>query len=183
MARDLTRVRLEEIPEAGLDIAVDRRDARFAEVLDELGGSDGARDGEATVRLEIWPHRVDATGTLTVTLPQLCVRCLEPFEVKLHHEFAQYLMRSGADDPTEAPDEEIELSLQDLDRSELVGDVVDVTALLREELLLSMPTKPVCREDCKGICAGCGAELNSEPCTCEPTVDPRWDALKDLTFD
>ena len=58
-----------------------------------------------------------------------------------------------------------------------------VTDLLREELLLSQPTKPVCKEDCKGICAGCGAELNSEPCTCPPEVDPRWDALKDLKFD
>ena len=183
MARDLLTVRLEEIPPSGLDLTFSRANPRFATVLDDLGEGPGTREGSAALKLKLWPRRVDVTGNVSVEMPEQCVRCLEPFQLRLSHDFAQHLMRSGTADPEEAPDDEIELSLRDLDRSELVGDVVDLAALLREELLLSQPTKPVCKDDCKGICAGCGAELNSEPCTCPPAVDPRWDALKDLKFD
>jgi len=183
MARDLMTVRLDQIPEGGLDVTFGMSDPRFVELLAEFGQGQGARTGSGTVNLELWPRRVDVNGTVSVDLPQLCVRCLEPFADHLEHRFEQFLMRSGTEEPDEAPEVEIELSLRDLDRSMLVGDKVDLAELLREELMLSMPSKPVCKEDCKGICAGCGAELNTEPCTCGPKIDPRWDALKGLKFD
>ena len=183
MPRDLLRVRLDEIPDAGLDLTVEPADDRFAAMLEELADGQGDREGKATVRLETWPKRVDVAGTLSVHLPQRCARCLEPFVLDLERSFTQYLMRTSSEDPEHAEDGEIELTLRDLDRSTLVGDEVDLGGVLREELLLAMPTKVVCKEDCKGICGGCGAELNHEECTCEPEIDPRWEALKGLKLD
>ena len=48
----------------------------------------------------------------------------------------------------------------------------------REEWLLAVPAFSLCREDCKGLCPRCGADLNERPCDCADTTDARWDALK-----
>ena len=57
---------------------------------------------------------------------------------------------------------------------------IDPGNAVREELVLSVPNYVVCAEDCRGICAGCGAELNSGSCSCEPEPDHRWAALESL---
>lgn len=57
---------------------------------------------------------------------------------------------------------------------------VDLRPAIREQWLLSAPTFALCREDCKGLCAGCGADLNMASCTCAPGVDSRWEALRKL---
>ena len=52
---------------------------------------------------------------------------------------------------------------------------------VREQVLLAVPLKVICREDCKGLCPHCGANQNLERCSCsEPMEDPRWTALKDI---
>ena len=182
MPRDLLKVRLNEIPDRGLDVHFAPADVRYAAILDEVAEGKGA-SGEAKVRLELWPNRVDLTGSMSSSLPQRCSRCLEPFAITIDRSFRQVLMRTATAAPEAADDNEIELNLQDLDRAELVGEVIDLGEILREELLLALPSKALCLEDCKGICPGCGAELNSEPCTCKPVTDPRWDALKQLKLD
>jgi uncharacterized protein len=53
--------------------------------------------------------------------------------------------------------------------------------VLREQVLLAVPLKAICREDCKGLCPQCGKNLNLETCSCDNAItDPRWGALKDL---
>jgi uncharacterized protein len=61
------------------------------------------------------------------------------------------------------------------------GDGVELNEILREQILLAMPIKTVCRDACKGLCPQCGKNLNIAECQCVPIAgDPRWDALKDL---
>jgi uncharacterized protein len=57
---------------------------------------------------------------------------------------------------------------------------VDLTEAVREELLLAVPQYVECREDCRGLCPHCGADLNAGPCGCQPEMDPRWEALTKL---
>lgn len=57
---------------------------------------------------------------------------------------------------------------------------LDLDALVWEDVLLSMPSRTLCRPDCKGLCSVCGADLNEGPCACKKETDPRWDALKAL---
>lgn len=59
----------------------------------------------------------------------------------------------------------------------------DVEPLIMEDILLSLPTKVLCREDCLGICHRCGKDLNDGPCGCGKQYDPRWDALLQLQDD
>ena len=61
--------------------------------------------------------------------------------------------------------------------------VLDLDALSREDLLLDLPSKVLCREDCKGICPQCGKNLNEGPCNCKEPVDPRLEGLLSLLDD
>lgn len=75
---------------------------------------------------------------------------------------------------------ESELSADDLGVLTLREPIFDTESLLTEQLQLNIPMKPLCREDCAGLCATCGANLNGGPCGCEAPIDPRWQALAAL---
>jgi uncharacterized protein len=106
-----------------------------------------------------------------------CARCVEPVAIPLEADFDLLFRPIGADSaPAErsisAPDTEIGYYQKD---SLLLEDV------LREQVLLSLPVRTLCKEDCKGLCPRCGANRNSQPCTCEEgPKDPRWEALASL---
>jgi len=62
--------------------------------------------------------------------------------------------------------------------------VADLTDMVRQELLLALPMKPLCSEECKGLCPRCGVNLNIETCDCRVKgMDSRWEGLKDLKKD
>ncbi len=77
---------------------------------------------------------------------------------------------------------ETEEEEDDYDESYIVLDDLrlDLDELVGEDIFLAMPYRFLCKEDCKGLCPQCGADLNAGPCACKPATDPRWDALKDL---
>ena len=58
--------------------------------------------------------------------------------------------------------------------------VLDLSEAVREELILAVPQYVECRDDCRGLCPRCGADLNLGPCGCQPETDPRWAALTKL---
>jgi uncharacterized protein len=104
-----------------------------------------------------------------------CARCLEPYTFELEKEFFIVLVPK-AELPAEA-----EVSGGELDLSFYEGAQIDLSPLVREQIILALPTRPLCREDCKGLCAHCGANLNTQPCTCTTaTGDPRLAVLKNL---
>ena len=75
---------------------------------------------------------------------------------------------------------------EDFDGSEYIitpSMTLDVDSIVREDVLLSLPTKHLCDEDCKGICAGCGVNLNEQECKCEKEIDPRLAKLRGLLSD
>jgi len=64
------------------------------------------------------------------------------------------------------------------------GNSFNIDSLVRESLILSLPLKPLCSADCKGLCSICGADLNLSTCGCKKeVVDPRWEKLKDLKLE
>jgi len=91
----------------------------------------------------------------------------------VERDFLRVFLRAEPEDS-----EELELSSEDLDRDLLPAVELDLSDLLHEELVLSLPNKPLCMADCKGICSGCGAELNEQECSCEPEIDHRWASSK-----
>ena len=106
---------------------------------------------------------------LAGTISSSCRRCLDAVKCELEEDLNLILAESNPnDDP----------SVYVIGSNE---DLVELNPVLREELILSLSGDGLCKEDCKGLCAGCGVNLNTEECRCSADVDPRWSALKELS--
>jgi uncharacterized protein len=120
---------------------------------------------------------IRVVGKLATRLETPCARCLEPVPFPVDRSF-ELLFRPQS--VNEGPDER-EMQDKDAEIAFYRGDGVELEDILREQILLAVPIKIVCREECKGLCPQCGKNLNSGECQCEPVAgDPRWNALKDL---
>ena len=104
---------------------------------------------------------------LDTELACVCDRCGAPFE-KPYHVTVERMLASELEDED---NDDILL---------LVDGAFDLDELAREAFILNMDTKMLCREDCRGLCSGCGANLNVEACRCKKEIDPRWAALQQL---
>lgn len=114
---------------------------------------------------------VEGETDVTIAIP--CDRCLEEVSVDLH----LVVDRKFSLKKTEMPDEEVDA--EEIDEFE--GSTLCVDNLIYDEILVNWPMKVLCREDCKGICRKCGANLNLTTCTCDRTeLDPRMAAIQDI---
>jgi uncharacterized protein len=120
---------------------------------------------------------IRVNGELSTKLELPCARCLEPVIEDVKRKFDLLYRPLGAD----AGREELSVTGAEAEISYYQGEGLLLEDAIREQVLLAVPLKVICREDCKGLCPHCGANHNLEQCSCaEPTEDPRWMALKDL---
>ena len=106
-------------------------------------------------------------GRLEGALAASCRRCLADVAVTLDAEVRALFTEDPAEDET--------AYAVSADVAEL-----DLSTMVREELILAVPEYVLCREECKGLCTQCGKDLNDGPCPCRPEPDPRWAALEQL---
>ena len=134
----------------------------------------GAVECRGKIRLMVESYLLHAE----LSYPQKlrCMRCLKPFTVPFSSQL-DLILEVGSG---EAPDRERELEQDDLGLLRLEDAILDTRPILTEQVHLSIPMKPLCKEDCAGLCAECGADLNSGSCECETASDPRWQALAAL---
>ncbi|PYS86796.1 MAG: hypothetical protein DMF62_14670 [Acidobacteria bacterium] len=106
-----------------------------------------------------------------------CCRCLQPVSVSLLLDFEVEFV----DKEHFGVDGEHEIDPANLSADALESDQIDLNEVVREQLLLNLPERVYCREDCKGLCEICGANRNLKDCSCtDDAIDPRWSALKNL---
>ncbi|HSB86992.1 MAG TPA: DUF177 domain-containing protein [Ilumatobacteraceae bacterium] len=135
----------------------------------ELAIADTRFDAQSVVdislRLESLTDGIVVDGELRAPWSDSCRRCLAPARgevVSEVHELYQHVVT-------------------DPDAFEIVGEQIDLTPMVRENLLLEAPVAALCRPDCAGLCPTCGTDRNVASCDCaEATTDPRWDALAQL---
>lgn len=120
---------------------------------------------------------IHVAGDFSASLELSCARCLEPVVRQVTKSFDLLYRPQGAD----AGQEEISVTQAEADIGYYTGDGLALEDVLREQVLLAVPLKVVCSEECNGLCPHCGQNLNQGPCSCpEPIADNRWSALKDL---
>ncbi len=113
-------------------------------------------------------------GEFAARIEVHCDRCLREFETQV--EVGIDVAYVAAED--DATDENLELRADDMGQSVFSGGFIDLDELVREQLLLAFPMRRLCREECRGLCPRCGADLNVEECRCTTSeTDPRWAAL------
>ena len=106
-------------------------------------------------------------GTARCHRSFVCDRCLGDFTGDEVYSFAEEFRREG--------------STADNRATVFTGDIIDIGPLVRDTVLSSQPLRNLCRDDCKGLCLKCGADLNKGDCGCDRrVVDPRLAALQDL---
>ena len=122
-------------------------------------------------------HAYGLSGQARTRLEVECSRCVEPFEVPVDAAFElRYVPQSE-----NAGEGEVEVGEEDLVTAFYRDGMVDLIDLLREQFLLALPMKPLCRDDCRGLCPECGTNLNKTQCHCAPKwEDPRLAPLKSL---
>jgi len=173
------KFQLEDIPEGGLE-------ADFSEAeewLDERLRAEEKRlfriIGPIRVHLKLSRagSMIHVKSRLETRVELLCARCLESFSVDLNSEFGTVLKPR----PNLPLVEERELNREDLESDFYEGEEINLTPFVQDQLLLTLPQKALCREDCRGLCSRCGKNLNRDACQCPPALmDPRFQALKDL---
>lgn len=124
-------------------------------------------------------------GRLAATLECACSRCLEPFEVPIAVDLDLLFLpvsAAGNRSPVTGGDEDGESLTEDgLGVSFYKDDVLDLGDIIREQFFLALPMKPLCREDCQGLCPVCGLNRNRDSCACRAEwIDPRLEPLKNL---
>ncbi|UCD17613.1 MAG: DUF177 domain-containing protein [Candidatus Zixiibacteriota bacterium] len=114
-------------------------------------------------------------GLVSAQIEVECSRCLEMFKTELATEM-ECVIKTGEGKPVLSSgvmEECIYLKQNE--------HVVDLTDVVRQALTLALPLKPVCREECRGLCPNCGVNLNEEECDCsEDEIDERWEGLRNL---
>ena len=129
-------------------------------------------------------QRFRLKGRVQATLELTCGRCAETFQLPIDSEVdLTYVPQPSAQAATVhgKGTDEIELSDEDLTTAYYRDHVLDFAEMLREQFYLALPMRPLCREDCKGLCPHCGMNLNTGTCNCEVRwQDPRLAGLQSL---
>jgi uncharacterized protein len=116
-------------------------------------------------------------GRLSAGLEMQCARCLEPVRQDVVRDFELLYRPLGAD----AGRDELSVTDAEAEIGYYQGDGILLEDVLREQVLLALPLKVTCSEDCRGLCLHCGKNLNQENCSCAvPMEDPRWAALREI---
>ena len=120
-------------------------------------------------------NEVFVDGHVDTRVQLECDRCLKPVELPVSADFAlEYIPGTDYESSSVAALSEEQMSVSVFD-----GEAIDVDEIVKEQILLAVPARTLCREDCKGICPECGIDLNTGQCNCAAEeVDPRWAALK-----
>jgi uncharacterized protein len=144
---------------------------------DELRQVGGLHVKGSTELLKNTLGEIRLRGHVTVEIEAACDRCLEPAKVPVDSDFDLFYR------PVEKVETHGEIHLEEgeIDLSFYEGDSVALRDVLREFVLLSLPMRTVCSEECQGLCPVCGENRNEKSCGCNVAHhDERWAGLKGL---
>ncbi len=169
MQLDITRILSGEVDKLSFDVSFPVTDDDGFSYFGDWG-IDFKNDVRAVCCIKNNGGYISLSCDVMTDYKTLCARCLKEIENSFSHSFEKGVA-------VELTDEEND------DFILAVGGIVEISAVVCEEFLLSFPLKELCCADCKGLCPKCGKNLNESECGCESEGDPRMSALKALLSD
>ncbi|MBI5636778.1 MAG: DUF177 domain-containing protein [Nitrospinae bacterium] len=158
-------------PENGLVL---RMEKPFGFFFNEGDGVNGVGNVTAELALTKAGEDIFVTGRVEGTVKLQCSRCLAEYGMTLAPAIEAPFFPRAAESPEGEEEDDGDVNFHD-------GEKLDLFPVLRDHLLLAIPFKPLCMEECKGLCPKCGADLNTAPCGCTPKEpDARFAALQKL---
>ncbi|NLJ28827.1 MAG: DUF177 domain-containing protein [Deltaproteobacteria bacterium] len=172
------RIRVDEIPDLGRFLHLHWDQSQLSQFIPPDDPFEINLPHPVNVDLELnkFPDHIRIQGTLQGELQVNCHRCLTPVRLSLNEPIDLFLFSEE-----KAPQEdEIELEAEDLDYSYFDGEVIDIDLLIAEQIFLALPFKVLCSENCRGLCPGCGVNLNEEPCRCKKSKETPFSKLEEI---
>jgi len=184
------RVKVEEIGAAGLNL-----DFSYTlddlPVLAEMQGTEDQKSGglkfvtpvECKVRLSKIAQLIELSCSVRVTVALQCSRCLQDLSVELPVEFKQTYAKE-LPDVVDETDGEVEITAEDMGLTLFDGETIDLRDEIQQQIVLAVPTHPLCADKCKGLCLTCGANLNKGVCNCSTgNISMHFASLRDFKVD
>lgn len=176
------RIRIEDIPDGGLRLQADENSQRFP-VLRELitaGECEFCEPVHIQLRATRVREWIQVEGSVDTRVGLSCSRCLETFPFALQNHFA-LTFTEALPEISDPHGGGAQLAAEDMGLILFNGKEIDLTEAIQEQLVLALPFRPLCKDNCRGLCPQCGANLNETCCTCRVTAgDSRFAILKDL---
>lgn len=158
-------VRVPDIPSSGMTLPVEMSPEELKEALSgpEAEGIDCVYPLKADLRLEKIGQKVVVRGRVETGCKVSCVLCLKDFITEIKEKvFIVYT-------PEVEPLNDDEITEKDLSQEYYEGEEIDLWPIIEEHIYLGMSAKPICSEDCRGLCPTCGRDWNDETCDCPET--------------
>ncbi len=162
------KIVIADIPDEGLVLDIEEKLS--------VDGVSSASPVKGTLQVTKSSGEVIVAGRVASEVGLQCSRCLKDFRrtIEIPVNVVYHPIEEMADDRHALRDDEMDMEFYR-------GEEIDLEELVREQVLLNLQMKPLCDENCKGLCPTCGADLNAGPCTCKVvSIDPRLEVLKKL---
>lgn len=171
------KINVVTIPEEGLSFALSEDGKWFKECFQDIDHLEfNLRKVDVKCQITKASSTIFIKGNLSTLLGICCSRCLESVDLSASGDFVYTLV-------PEKPEtkEDLELQAQELEISYYQGDFIDLAPIVCEQIILQIPIKPLCSEECKGLCPHCGINLNVASCNCHlDIVDDRLAVLRNI---
>ena len=176
-------LRIEQIKEDGLELEFEEP-SEFFPVLSEmveLGECRFTAPIKTVLRAIRIDDMIDVKGRIHTVVRLPCSRCLKEYETALKSRFELTYVRWRPDFQEDWQPDEIEISAADIGLVYFEGEDINLLDGIQEQVILALPVRMLCSENCKGLCADCGKDLNAGDCGCSRRpADNRFAVLKNL---
>ncbi len=168
-------LRIDSIGPGGVSLAKSLPKHVFAGWLGDVPSGGAMAESDLLVDLHVERIRqlIQVNGSFRADITFECSRCLDQQQQTINGT-VRAVMRPALDEEEEESEDD------DMDLFHYEGSEIDLADVVREVVLLALPTYPLCSPDCPGLCSTCGARLADGDCGCKKPIDPRWAALENL---
>ncbi len=176
------QIRISDMPAEGMNLTESVAADHFPDLSTLAEEGAGRFQAPFDVALFISPlaGMLRVEGQLRTVVGLTCSRCLVEFDDTLSSQFHVTFTRQLPEVDDQATDGH-ELTAEEMGLIPFEGEEIDLRDTLQEQIILALPMQPICRSDCRGLCARCGVNLNQAACSCpSEAVDPRLAVLKQL---
>ena len=173
------KISVDEVPQSPKTLHFSEGIEELKETYDRSNNRDFGFPPRLNVDLVYYRSGQDIffSGSFRGRFSGCCGRCLEAYNFSLDKEFEFVLTPHSPKSGRGAE----ELRREDLGLSYYSTDEIDLAPLIAEQVMLALPTRPLCSDHCRGLCVNCGANLNAESCSCSSvTGDPRMAIFRNL---
>jgi uncharacterized protein len=179
-------LRIEQIKEDGLGLEFEAQPEAFpvlSEMIDQ-GQCTFVAPVKTVLRAIRIDDMVDVKGNINTVVRLPCSRCLKKYETALKSRFDLTYVRRLPGFQEDAQPDEVEISAAEMGLIYFQGEDINLLEGIQEQVILALPFRTLCSENCKGLCADCGKDLNAGDCGCNlQPADNRFAVLKNLKLD